>query len=350
MAQERENIPNNPSIQDSSALTNAQIFTMPEAYRYGKDVKLVEPKVVQKPFVASPTPLPPHPPAASTTSSLQQPLKKKSLSHTTKALFISGGIVFVALAVGGFLVWKSGTKPPVPTVQQTPTPQPTPRPVDTVPTTPSAEPGAPTQPTQSPFATTLTPGKDSDSDGLTDVEEQLIYKTNPNLPDTDSDGFLDGNEVFHRYNPSGTAPGTLLEAKLVQLHTSLESIQILYPFLWTTETITPVDVSAASQTAVSTMTFRAPTGESISMSTYGVLDADVSQAFLLEWIQKHGGQEQVVKTKTKDGNELYITRDQLKAFVSLGDRPVLFEFQTGLVGTIEYTQTFQMMINSMKLK
>lgn len=52
---------------------------------------------------------------------------------------------------------------------------------------------------------------DSDDDGLFDREEVRVYKTNPLKPDTDGDGFLDGNEVKSGYNPNGA--GKLFEIK-----------------------------------------------------------------------------------------------------------------------------------------
>ncbi len=42
---------------------------------------------------------------------------------------------------------------------------------------------------------------DDDGDGLTNYEEIVIYGTNPTVPDTDGDGFLDGYEVL-----TGTSP------------------------------------------------------------------------------------------------------------------------------------------------
>jgi hypothetical protein len=48
--------------------------------------------------------------------------------------------------------------------------------------------------------------KDSDSDGLSDVMESF-YGTNALKPDTDGDGFMDGEEVDNGYNPLG--PGKL---------------------------------------------------------------------------------------------------------------------------------------------
>jgi len=44
---------------------------------------------------------------------------------------------------------------------------------------------------------------DSDNDGLTDMEEKYLYKTDPNNSDSDGDGYNDGEEVSGGYNPLG---------------------------------------------------------------------------------------------------------------------------------------------------
>jgi len=46
-----------------------------------------------------------------------------------------------------------------------------------------------------------TQNMDTDKDGLTDYEESYIYKTSPYLPDTDSDGYLDKQEIDGGYDP-----------------------------------------------------------------------------------------------------------------------------------------------------
>ena len=48
--------------------------------------------------------------------------------------------------------------------------------------------------------------KDSDNDGLRDWEEEL-FGTDINNPDTDGDGYLDGEEVDSGHNPLVKAPG-----------------------------------------------------------------------------------------------------------------------------------------------
>ncbi len=50
---------------------------------------------------------------------------------------------------------------------------------------------------------------DTDGDGLYDREEVKVYKTNPIVADTDGDGYSDGQEVTNGYNPLGE--GKLLE-------------------------------------------------------------------------------------------------------------------------------------------
>ncbi len=50
---------------------------------------------------------------------------------------------------------------------------------------------------------------DSDNDGLRDWEEEL-FKTDPRNPDTDGDGYLDGEEVNSGHNPLVKAPGDKL--------------------------------------------------------------------------------------------------------------------------------------------
>ena len=52
--------------------------------------------------------------------------------------------------------------------------------------------------------------KDSDHDGLTDWQETEIYRTDPFNPDTDGDGYLDGEEVTSGYDPSKPAPNDKL--------------------------------------------------------------------------------------------------------------------------------------------
>ena len=56
---------------------------------------------------------------------------------------------------------------------------------------------------------------DHDFDGLADWEEK-IHKTDPNNPDTDGDGYLDGEEVASGFDPTKKAPNDKLENEISQ--------------------------------------------------------------------------------------------------------------------------------------
>ena len=45
--------------------------------------------------------------------------------------------------------------------------------------------------------------RDSDMDGIDDLDEITLHKTDPQNPDSDGDGYLDGEEVANNYNPNG---------------------------------------------------------------------------------------------------------------------------------------------------
>lgn len=149
------------------------------------------------------------------------PVQTKKGGIPKWALFAT---IFVLLAGGGAFYYVQTLAPtPPPQVVTTPPPPPpppvTPPPVATsTPTPPS-----PTGPRE---------GVDSDSDGLSD-EEEREYGSNPNAADSDRDGFIDGVELFHLYNPAGLAPVRLIDTGSVLAYSNpAERFQIYYPKSW----------------------------------------------------------------------------------------------------------------------
>lgn len=57
---------------------------------------------------------------------------------------------------------------------------------------------------------------DTDDDQLSDYDEVSIYNTDPLNPDTDGDGFSDGYEVAHGFNPAG-------EGELLNINSALQA-------------------------------------------------------------------------------------------------------------------------------
>jgi hypothetical protein len=60
---------------------------------------------------------------------------------------------------------------------------------------------------------------DTDHDGLTNYQEIVDYHTNPEIADTDGDGFADGYEVSSGFDPAvaGSSPDTKMN-----IYTSVE--------------------------------------------------------------------------------------------------------------------------------
>lgn len=148
-------------------------------------------------------------------------------------IFVIVGVVVVALIVG--VIWvvvRLPKKAPAVAPVTAPVTQPEVIPPPAVPevTTPAPETVAPPAEPVAPVIT-VEPTVDTDNDGLTDTEEATagtsaqvadtdadslsdyeeitLWKTNPLNPDTDGDGFSDGQEVKNGYNPNGA--GKLLE-------------------------------------------------------------------------------------------------------------------------------------------
>ncbi|MDA1168887.1 MAG: hypothetical protein O3A36_00950 [bacterium] len=116
--------------------------------------------------------------------------------HAARWVFISIGIFIavVSLVAVVFLVYGLFTKP-VSTVIPTYSPVP-------VTSIAPAEIGMPVLVPEI-LSNDTSDLADPDNDGLTNAEERY-YGTDPNIPDTDGDSYLDGDEVRNGYNPLGS--------------------------------------------------------------------------------------------------------------------------------------------------
>lgn len=309
----------------------ARMFVMPQQYRHGAEgvmhqpetAKPAQPKIeVQAPAVPAPK-APPKPVAA--------PKKKKA--SPTKWILIIGIVLMLLLGAGGYLVVMSLN--PEPEVKVDPDPEieePITRPEPDSDPDEDLDEDPVEEPVKDPFGGVVTPGTDTDSDGLTDIEEEVVYETDPRLPDSDADGFLDGNEVFHRYNPNGTAPGTLLASGLVTMLWAQAGdayYELNYPTIW--------DVESTEQEIV----LDATTGEGFRLS---YLTKSTNET-LEDWAEELLSDELTFGV-TKNGLVAGQTDDQLTNYVDLGSVVLIFTYDTGTKGRVDYLQTYQMMLNS----
>lgn len=313
------------------------IFTMPKEFR-GSPVSPLPPATPTPPTPSPQIPPPvTHPPTAPrVTPGRQEAVKRSSQKVPLTVLGVS--VLILGLLVAGFIVWTAWRSSPSPVtaplvVDRTPS---IPAPESPSETPEPAIPEAPTSPT-TPFPTEeIRPARDRDSDGLSDREETL-YGTNARLPDTDGDGFLDGNEVFHRYDPTRPSPASLLEGGIVTL-LSFEGIQALYPTMW------QIRQGEAANTRVVVTG-----GEGDEFFLLSV-EAKLNTQTLAEWRDASPEEREMFAgsepTRTKNGYPLLVSQERLRAAVDLGDTVIVFVYDVVAKNTAEYLQTFHMMLNS----
>lgn len=186
---------------------------------------------------------------------------------------------------------------------------------------------------------TLPPGGlDSDSDGLSNTEEAL-FGTDANRPDSDGDNYLDGNEVFHLYNPQVKAPSRILDSELVKALTSPVGWTMFVPSKWTSSLDTP-DGSRATLTT--------ETGEQFLMS----VEDNLARQPLLEWyLAKTPGvtSTEVRSFTTKGGLQGIFSPDRLQAMFAWEDKVFVLKYTLGTQTFVNYRTTFEMMMNSLTL-
>ncbi|MFA6130861.1 MAG: hypothetical protein WC730_01195 [Patescibacteria group bacterium] len=289
------------------------IHVMPKEF-LGKPAAVVQPIVAQAPVKKA---LPPSPVVAPSTApmallpkgTVPMPAKKRHLPWALIVLLfgllvvVGGGIVYYYF----FLV----------------TPE------------PEVVPEEETPIVEEPVA--IQPGHDTDSDGLTDTEE-LLYGTDYRNPDTDGDTFLDGNEVFHRYDPLGFAPSTLLDTGSVLEFTTYElplgGFRIYYPASWS--------IVNSSQT---TITFHTEKTEVVTLERFPKTEDSFGSWYANRPVEAAPFSSLMAFT-TKEGLDGYMQGDERLAYIDLSDAVWKFSYDLGDEVTIDYLQTFQMMINS----
>lgn len=251
----------------------------------------------------------------------------KKMDPRKRILLIGGGVVlFAAMATGAWYAWSLSQQEPVEVVVET-------KPVETKPVeTKPVE----TKPVEVTPAKPVS-GKDTDSDGITDGEEKL-YGTDARNPDSDADSFLDGNEVFHRYDPLGPSPQTLLDTGTVAVFTSPDKAwTVYYPMKWKESS---TESSTVFQTADS------------AQVTISVKEKTSATQTLAEWYEATIGKKissDIKSLFTKNGYQELLSNDKLVAYVDTGTTVYVFTYDLKDETSIDYLTTFQMMINSLLL-
>ncbi len=333
--------PKDKSEEDSTLL----VSVMPKEFRGRAGLALSSLNVEKKAKVeARPKPAPPKPPPvkkvtpAVAANAKIVPPKPKLKKKFPVVPVVVGAVVVIAFGITAFVV-VGGLKPDAPEVV-TPVAPPavpavTPRPPVVVVT--PVEPVPDEVPNL--FGEGIYPGRDADSDGLTDSEEAL-YGTSPTRPDTDGDGFLDGNEVFHLYHPNGREPLKLIDTGFVRV---LDNGELNYALNVVTEWAVAVNAPAQQ------VTLTAPSGERFEVLARTIDPVDTIMDWYLDQTPVTARVE-LESFTTKQGFTGMWTEDHLTSYVRFDDDTILvFDYNLADKVRVEYRQTFEMFINSLEL-
>ncbi|MBU1179518.1 hypothetical protein KJ885_01095 [Patescibacteria group bacterium] len=206
------------------------------------------------------------------------------------------------------------------------------------PTTPATtEEETPTQPIVAPGE--LVQGTDYDADGLTEKEE-AIFQTDSKRPDTDADGFLDGNEVFHLYNPSAIAPVGLIESGIAKLYRNAgEGYSIFYPALWAT----------SSTSDASTISFLSDDKESINIV---IKEASAGITLRSWYISEYPDADinSMQSYTSKQGYQGLQDSNRLNTYIKQDKKVFIVNYDLGGITTIWYRRLYDMMLNSLEIE
>jgi hypothetical protein len=183
---------------------------------------------------------------------------------------------------------------------------------------------------------------DSDSDKLTDVEENL-YQTEIRTADTDGDGYFDGEEVINDYNPKMAGNARLETSGLVNKYSNpVYNYEIFYPTSWLAR---PEDQS------LKVVLFMTSTEEFMKIS----IEDNPDKTDIVSWYLKMSPGSDLnltAKVMTKNSLEALVSPDKLTYYIldpNTLDKVYVISYNIGTLKQVNFLSTFQMMINSFKV-
>ncbi|MFH0987747.1 MAG: hypothetical protein V1763_00030 [Parcubacteria group bacterium] len=255
-------------------------------------------------------------------------------------------LLLLAVIGSAILLVKSFETPAVPTPPvQTPVVTPTPTPV----VVPPVEENNTVNNSTANNATTFSPANlkkfslslmsavDSDKDGLTDSEE-TIFTTDPNLKDTDTDGYLDGEEGANFYSPVDKTLTRLWGKNFVSWYENATyDYKFLYPSGWLVKS-----VDATNPSEIMIMSDR---NEFINI----LQDKKTSGQTLDDWYLEQAPSVQASDLKhyeTYNKIPVLESPDGFTVYFSQGDTIYIINYNIGIAEEANYPAIFSMVLNS----
>lgn len=172
----------------------------------------------------------------------------------------------------------------------------------------------------------LSPGVDSDEDGLTNSEE-LLLGTDPNLADSDNDGYNDGSEFLNGYDPA--APQMKLQDSSAIKIETIGTMNFTMPAAWKR------NPGPAGSVILYTGT---PASINVSMATYANGES------LLDWLIKNNPQtsnDDYVMGNNKNGAELVFASDELIAWLLMGNTIYTLKYTPNGASSLDFLTLFK---------
>jgi hypothetical protein len=184
-------------------------------------------------------------------------------------------------------------------------------------------------------------GRDSDSDGLSDAEEEL-YGSDPRHPDTDRDSYLDGNEVYHLFHPALPSPMGLEDAgALLRLSVKEAGYELLYPRSWRAQVAGKETGGLEAGGAL----LYAPSGEVVTVSAEQKPEEESLEAWYLR--QSPGVEASELQAfYTKTGVRALTNPDRLTTYLDQGETVSIIHYGLGPFEEMDFLTTYQMVVNS----
>ena len=178
---------------------------------------------------------------------------------------------------------------------------------------------------------------DADNDGLS-YEEELVFSTNPNLEDTDKDGYKDGQEISSLYNPLLPAQNLESSSLVTKFMNNDYNYSILRPKNWLVKAVADVlDNILILPDSESGETFTILVKDNTNGQTLNEALASMSAEL---------GSPGNYKNYSLSGNPALRSKDDLNVISVRGDYIYVITHSLSSTGDINFATIFDMMLNS----
>ena len=180
---------------------------------------------------------------------------------------------------------------------------------------------------------------DIDNDGLS-YEEELIYGTNPELEDTDKDGYKDGQEISSLYNPLVPVQGLEASGLVTRFRNGSYNYSLLRPSAWL---INPVGEGFSKIIILA----NSETGEAFSIDASSNINNKPLERILVDMADVLGPVSNY-QNYSLDGQSAYRSIDGKIVLTAKNNFVFVISHETDSFGGINFASTFEMLLSSFK--